>query len=543
MGSCWNGPLGEIGRTKPAMFCVTSLHQPTRAGVVGFSLAVGAVVLAPLYLIVVSLWPWPAAEFAALTKGPFGSAALRSILQVGLVAALSLPLGMLIGLLFSLTNSHLRGLTFFVLLLPLMLPPFLWSIGWSSLRRFFAYRHQFWFDGLAGCLLTFATLTVPLVALATILTVRALSSTHLRVLRLAGGLPVLLGGLARYALPLAATVAVLGSIFAVADPGAAQIMGYHGAASTILIDFSARHDFHAAALKTCAFLFLLLPLVLLFGCWASSRVNAELLGADLVRYRSAYPKRWSMVAGSVAPVLALLTVLPPAVGVLWPLAGTKVSQILKFALPTLTGTAATTLFYCITAGLLASILGLFVALCAARGTNRRRWLLILACGFISIPPSLNALGLVSLTTHLPAQLDPLSRSGWIVGIGQGLRLMPICAALCLSSWCKIPQSLHQAAACHGVPLMSYLCRVGLPRMVPALVASMVIAGLLAAADVPSTMLLAPPGSITFPGRLFTVMDNASQHLVASLCLTYLLAGLVAAGILYLLCRRHWRLGI
>jgi ABC-type Fe3+ transport system permease subunit len=326
------------------MFAITNLHQTTRAGLVGFSLAVAAVVLAPVYLICVSLWPLPAAELASLTKGPFGSAAIRSILQVGLVAALSLPLGMLIGLLFSLTNSHLRGLTLFLLLLPLMLPPFLWSIGWSSLRRFFAYRHQFWFDGLPGCLLTFATATVPLVALATILTVRALSSTHLSVLRLAGGYSVLLRNLAKYAFPLAASVAILGSIFAVADPGAAQIMGYHGAASTILIDFSARHDFHAAALKTCTFLFLLLPLVLLFGYWASSRVNAELLGADLIRYRSAFPRAWSVTAGIAAPVLALLTVLPPALGILWPLAGTKASQVFKFALPALTTTAGTTFF-------------------------------------------------------------------------------------------------------------------------------------------------------------------------------------------------------
>jgi ABC-type Fe3+ transport system permease subunit len=283
--------------------------------------------------------------------------------------------------------------------------------------------------------------------------------------------------------------------------------------------------------------------VLFFGYWASSRVNAELLGAALVRYRSAFPKRWSVTAGIAAPVLALLTVVPPAVGILWPLAGAKVPQILKFALPTLTGTAATTLFYCATTGLMATTLGVLAALCAARSGNRRRWLLILACCFISVPPSLNALGMVSLTTRLPAQMDFLSRSGWIVGIGQGLRFMPNSAALCLSSWCKIPHSLHQAAACHGVPLVSYLCRVGLPRMLPALLASVVIAGLLAAADVPSTMLLAPPGSITFPGRLFAVMDNASQHLVASLCLTYLLAGLVAAGVLYLFCRRHWRFGI
>ena len=523
------------------MFGVTHLHRPTRAGVVGFSLAVGAAMLAPLYLVTVSLWPVPLVEVVAIGRGAFGSAALRSILQIALVTVLSLPLGLGIGLLCCLAGSFWRRLTLFTLLLPLMLPPFLWSIGWSSLRRFFAYRHQFWFDGLSGCLLSFATLVVPLVALATMLTVRALSSTQLSFLRLAGGYGVLLRTVSQYALPLAASVAVLGSIFAVADPGAAQIMGYHGAASTILIDFSARHDFHAAAVKTCAYLLLLAPLVVFFGCWSASRMNIEFLGGDIARYQSGFPGWWSTAAGIGAWVLTLLTVLPPAVSILRPLLRSRATQVLKFAMSALSGTVGTTVLYCVTAGLLAASLGLFAALCAARSANARRWLMILACCFLSIPPSLNALGLVTLTTRLPAQLDVLSRSGWIVGLGQGLRLMPLGAALCLSGWCRIPRSCHEAAACHGVPAIHYVFKVGLPRILPMFVAAFVIVGLLAAADVPSTMLLAPPGRITLPGKLFTVMDNASEQLVASLCLTYLMAGLIAASVLYFVCRRHWRL--
>ena len=118
--------------------------------------------------------------------------------------------------------------------------------------------------------------------------------------------------------------------------------------------------------------------------------------------------------------------------------------------------------------------------------------------------------------------------------------MPLAAALCLSGWCKIPRSCHEAAACHGVSVISYVFKVGLPQTLPMLAASFVIAGLLAAADVPSTMLLAPPGRITLPGKLFAVMDNASEQLVASLCLTYLAAGLMAAATLYFVCRRYWR---
>jgi iron(III) transport system permease protein len=236
----------------------------------------------------------------------------------------------------------------------------------------------------------------------------------------------------------------------------------------------------------------------------------------------------------------LLTLLPPVLGILRPLAGRKTNQVLKMMVSALSGTAGTTVLYCVTAGLTAACLGFFAALCAARSANARRWLMILAGCFLAIPPSLNALGLVSLTTRLPAQLDGLSRGGWIVGLGQGLRLMPLAAALCLSGWCKIPRSCHEAAACHGLGAFWYVLRVGLPQILPMFLAAFVIVGLLAAADVPSTMLLAPPGRITLPGKLFTVMDNASEQLVASLCLTYLTAGLIAAAVLCFVCRRHWR---
>ena len=523
------------------MFLTVNMHRPTAAKRLGFLLAVAAALLAPLYLICISFLPVRPGDVEWLATGPFVSACMRSLIQVVLLTGLTLPLGMIIGLLYALAASRLRQVTLFLLVLPVMLPPFLWSIGWSSLRRFFAYRHQFWFDGLPGSLLTFATPTVPLIALATIVGVHSLSSTHIGVARLAGGPLLLLRLFARYALPLAASVAVLASIFAVADPGAAQIMGFHGAASTILMDFSARHDFNAAALKTCFYLVFLLAPTVLFGYWAASRVKAELSGVEVAHHKAALPSWWSRAAGAAASVLAAGTLLPPTVGILYPLARTTAGQIAKFILPAVSGTAGTTVFYSATAGFVAAILGLFMAICVAPDPKGRGWLLLLACCVISVPPSLNALGVIALTTHLPGQLDFISRSGWSVGLAQGVRFAPFCAALSLSTWCRIPASCHQSAACHGVPLLDYLWRVGLPRMFPTLITCGIIAGLLTAADVPSTMLMAPPGSITLPGRLFTVMDNASERMVASLCFAYLAAGLIAALVLYLCNSRRWRL--
>jgi ABC-type Fe3+ transport system permease subunit len=82
---------------------------------------------------------------------------------------------------------------------------------------------------------------------------------------------------------------------------------------------------------------------------------------------------------------------------------------------------------------------------------------------------------------------------------------------------------------HGIPLRLYLLRVVIPAVRPTLFISFLLVGLLAAADVCSTLLLQPPGETTFGGRIFAVMDNASVRLVACLCLVYLFGGFLAVA--------------
>ena len=60
---------------------------------------------------------------------------------------------------------------------------------------------------------------------------------------------------------------------------------------------------------------------------------------------------------------------------------------------------------------------------------------------------------------------------------------------------------------------------------------MLVVALLATADIGTVLLLHPPGQDSFPLAIFTVMANARESVVASLCLVYILAagGLVALG--------------
>jgi ABC-type Fe3+ transport system permease subunit len=78
----------------------------------------------------------------------------------------------------------------------------------------------------------------------------------------------------------------------------------------------------------------------------------------------------------------------------------------------------------------------------------------------------------------------------------------------------------------------YLRRVVSPFFVPTLMVAMLLASLLAAADVGTVLLLHPPGEASLPLAIFSVMANAPESLVASLCLAYVLvAGTLLAALL------------
>ena len=57
-------------------------------------------------------------------------------------------------------------------------------------------------------------------------------------------------------------------------------------------------------------------------------------------------------------------------------------------------------------------------------------------------------------------------------------------------------------------------------LLPSLSVSALLVSLLATADVGTVLLLQPPGWSSLPLAIFTVMANAPESLVATLCLLY-----------------------
>lgn len=105
-------------------------------------------------------------------------------------------------------------------------------------------------------------------------------------------------------------------------------------------------------------------------------------------------------------------------------------------------------------------------------------------------------------------------------LGLGLRFLPVALFLGLRSWAGMPPSWALAAGVHGVPPAKYIVRVVLPHLAPAGIAAFLLVALLSTAELTTVLLLYPPGASSMSLSVFTVMANARESLVASLCLIY-----------------------
>lgn len=491
--------------------------------------AVFALVLAPVL---------PLAFAALTTMGESGAESLplgtgfppalgRSLKTAVAVATVAFLAGWPCGVLAGMVRFPARRCLLAALLLPLLVPPFLWALAWSMLASAIGWSRGSLLDGWSGTVLAFQGMAFPLVFFAALAATRGIPAGQSHAARLAGGT----GRQFRLALRQSRGAALLAALLAggmsLADPGPGQILGYEGAASQILISFSAQYDFPLAARQCLAVAGIALLAVLRAATWLAPDLARGLLARDV---KAAVPLAHPALGRTAAAALlvaAFVLVILPAAGLLRPALGEfRAERVIG----EMARTAGNTLVYAGVAALVAVGLGALVAVCAGR---RRALVAALLAGMmlvLALPPALGALGLLHLGSNSPAEFDPLLRSRFTAGLWLGLRLFPVAALFFLRRAGEAAPSWASAAAIHGMGMPAYLRRVLLPWLAPAAGIGGAAVALFAVADIHSLLLLHPPGQASLPLSIFTVMANAPESFVASLCLAYL-AG--AAAILTL----------
>ncbi len=517
-----------------AMMDCTLLERPGRWRTASTVLILCLAVLPTVPL----LWQ----SLLSVTAGaPFAGRAFLSALGGSLVvgaavAAIAFVVGLPAGVLAALYEFPGRRLLLALSTLPLVTPSFLWAIGWSKLAA--------WIDPAAsevlswlGPYLVFGALAIPLVLWASLAAAATLTSSQLDAARLAGGEMVVFSNAARQAVVPALLAGLLGGVLTLSDPGPDQIFGSFQAASQILASFSAQHDYELAGRQCVLLAGVVLLLAVPISAMAAPRVAAAVLSRQVREPNRARVRIVARVATALFSTVALVGTTVPLAGLALPLLG---GTDLGGAFAVVERTLVDTVSYAGGGGAVAGILGFAVAFAVGRDDRLRKFAIAFSIAAFSLPPALPALGVILLGTLAPAWADSFLRSKATVCLGLGLRFLPVALLLGLRSWANMSPSWAFAAGVHGVPLAKYLLRVVLPHLAPAGVAAFLLVALLSTADLTTVLLLHPPGASSLPLSIFTVMANARESLVASLCVTYF--GLAAAMLMAGSClqdARHW----
>lgn len=469
----------------------------------------------------------------------FTDAFVRSLFNSFIIAilvaivsyAVGLPLGV-VPAVFRL-RGHKALMAF--LALPLLLPSFLVAIGWSSLAAKAGESVHSFINGRGGCVLVFSATGVPLAMLTAYIACTSLTGSQLDAARLSGGARSVLRYVYRYASTPTLLAAVLAGVLSMSDPGPGQIFGVLTAGSEILTSVAALYDFALAGQQCLVLgLFVLLIAGPLIWVAAPSFTSAVLARQTRQTHRMKH-SRIELVGlfGLVVTLLVLL--IGPLFGLFLPLGnGAENTR----AVDELRRTGWNTALYALVAGSLCMCLALSIAFFVGRESRAMRLAVVILAVIFVVPPSLGALGILQAKSFLPGQLDPLVNSRLIVAGMLALRFVPVAAVVMLRSWGSMSQTWALAAAIHGVPLTRYVGRVLAPSLMGSMVMGGLLVGLLATSDIVSVLLLHPPGEATLPLAIFTVMANAPESLVASLCLLYVaVAGVLLVGIVTMASRR------
>jgi iron(III) transport system permease protein len=245
---------------------------------------------------------------------------------------------------------------------------------------------------------------------------------------------------------------------------------------------------------------------------------------------------WSGI--SAIPLLVLsLSILVPLAGLIAPLAPSRWATVANqphagiaalWAFAEVMRTLVSTVLY---AGGAAAV-GISLALLWTLAVGRSARLLLVSTGLLlpllALPSAASALGLARLASFMPGWADDLARGRLAVCVALGLRLAPVATLLILRAYEATPRSWSLAAALHGVGLPRFLVSILLPALAPAMLLAALAIALLASVDVTTVLVLHPPGHASLPLSIFTVMANAPEYQVATLCLVYI--GLAAAGL-------------
>jgi iron(III) transport system permease protein len=417
-----------------------------------------------------------------------------------------------------------------LVVIPFAIPDFVVSFGWSSIST--------WVAGFRGAVLVMTLAVYPLVHLPVAASLRGADPGQEEIARSLGASPLstffrVTVGQARRAI-LGGCLLV--ALVILAEYGAFEILGYRTFTTEIYSEFTSGFDFASA----CA-LSLVLVVLSLFVMTGESAVrgagHVSRSGPGVARV----PTR-RQLGRMKLPVIAGFTLLvAAALGV--PV-GSSIYWMIQGGAGGLTGAsllsaALYTAGYSASAGVLATIMALPVALLVVRRPTRVNRLLTRTTFLVLAMPGLVVALALSYFSEQHADGFAYQSSPMLI-FAYALMFFPLALVGVRASVAQAPVALEEVASSLGVRRRHVLWRVTMPLIAPGLGAAFCLVFLSAVTELTATLILIPNGVQTLATQFWAYQTNLSYGQAAPFALLMIA---IAAGPAYLLGRFFDRLPV
>ena len=396
-----------------------------------------------------------------------------------------------------------------LVVVPLAIPDFVVSFGWSSLST--------WVEGFRGAVLVMTLAVYPLVYLPVAASFRNADPGQEEVARSLG-----MGRLRTFwRVTLGqARVAIFGGCLLVAlvllaEYGAFEILGYQTFTTEIFTEFNV--SFNVPTASALSLVLVLLSLTVLSG-EGLARGRGRLSRSGPLAQRALRRHR---LGRARLPVLAGFVVLtglalgvPIGSGVYWMLRG---ARAFLTGVSLLDATWHTALYSAIAAAL-ATAMALPVALLAIRHRRRSYRLLERSTYLVLAMPGLVIALALSYFTERYAN-GFLYQSAPLLVIAYAILFFPLALVGVRASIVQAPVGLEEVGRSLGQGRLAVLWRVTLPLLAPGLAAAFSLVFLSAVTELTATLILIPTGVQTLATQFWAYQQNLSYGQAAPFALT------------------------
>ncbi|NOX46154.1 MAG: iron ABC transporter permease [Chlorobi bacterium] len=488
----------------------------------------GAAVLLPLVSLVFSSLfvegEFTLANFSGVFQRSILLSILNSVIISTLVSLISVVVGCCFAFLFTKTDLPFKKTLFFLLLLPLLLPPYIVTVAWTDVWLFLGISKKLVY-GLPAVVFILSTIYVPLATFIISGSLKNISAsieeaglmmTDYKILFLEIILPLIR--------PALFSSFILIFILTISEFAVPAYLSVNVFTTEIFTQFTAFYNY-SSAISYALILTAICLLLILPENYYLSQAPFVSFGKKSFRQLTISLKNKSIWLIIGFAYIIFVVFLPITMLVAQWLSSDNISffGIVELLLPALKDS----LLLSFLGAMLVTFLGFSFALMSVKYKIKAIDSILLFV--FAIPAIVTGIALVKF--YNTPMLNFVYGTSLIIIVAFVARFLFVSQKIISGGLLQIPDSFREAAILMGASPFYTFRKITFPLLADALFTSFFVILIFCVAELTTVIMVYPPGTSLLPVRIFTLMANAPQATISGMCLVALLFTLSLVAIM------------